>query len=108
KFTCLGLFLVAPSLHYWYGFLAKQFPTSTLKRVVFDQFLYAPLFLTVFIFLNDYLDNYNYISSLNKVQSEIQNTVLVNWVLWIPFQSFNFRFVPTQFQVLANNSCALF
>lgn len=33
--------------------------------------------------------------------------VTANWKLWIPFQFFNFRFVPPQLQVAAANVCAL-
>ncbi len=31
----------------------------------------------------------------------------VNWVMWIPAQAINFRFVPPQLQVRAVVACAL-
>ena len=54
RFASLGLFVSAPLLHVWYGFLARQFPKHVLPRVALDQFGFAPLFLAGFIFGNDY------------------------------------------------------
>jgi hypothetical protein len=43
-------FLMAPLQHKWFGFLARTFPVTkaagfvpALKRVAFDQFLFAPV-----------------------------------------------------------------
>jgi len=53
KFTFLGFVLVGPTLHYWYGFLGRRIPglsiTSVVYRVAADQFIFAPIFLAVFM-----------------------------------------------------------
>lgn len=53
RFTLVGAFFLAPSLHYWYGFLARILPNNTLRdvasRVVLDQVLFAPIFLGAFL-----------------------------------------------------------
>jgi hypothetical protein len=108
RFGGLGLFVAAPALHLWYGWLARTFPKQVLKRVAADQFGFAPVFLAGFIFANDYLQYHSFESAKTKVQNEWVHTVLVNWVVWIPFQSLNFNFVPLPFQVLANNCAAVF
>jgi len=108
RFGGLGLFVSAPLLHYWYGFLSRAFPTSPMRRVLADQFGFAPVFLSGFIFGNEFFQRMSVEKSLAKVKQEIQQTVLVNWVVWIPFQSLNFNFVPLQYQVLANNMAAVF
>lgn len=49
RFMAYG-FLMAPIQHKWFGFLSKTFPVTkasafvpALKRVAFDQFLFAPV-----------------------------------------------------------------
>lgn len=49
RFMSYG-FMMAPVQHKWFGFLAKTFPVTkldgtlpALKRVAFDQFLFAPI-----------------------------------------------------------------
>ena len=102
------MFVVAPMLHVWYGWLARVFPTSVLKRVAADQLIFAPAFLGSFIFANDYLESMSVSKALRKAEQEWIHAVLVNWVVWVPFQSFNFYYIPLHYQVLANNSAAVF
>ena len=108
RFGGIGLFIAAPVLHVWYGWLARTFPKHVLPRVAADQFGFAPVFLASFIFANDYLQHRSFDRASKKVKSEWLNTVLVNWVVWIPFQSLNFNFVPLPYQVLANNAASVF
>lgn len=49
RFMAYG-FLMAPLQHKWFGFLSRTFPVSkaaalvpAMKRVAFDQFLFAPV-----------------------------------------------------------------
>jgi hypothetical protein len=49
RFMAYG-FLMAPVQHKWFGFLSRTFPVTksaamvpALKRVAFDQFLFAPI-----------------------------------------------------------------
>ena len=52
RMAFLGGVLIAPTLHVWYGSLSRIFPgTATadvVKRVVCDQFVFAPAFIGVF------------------------------------------------------------
>lgn len=108
KFALLGALVVAPSLHVWYGFLARRFASSVAKRVALDQFVFAPAFLTGFIFLNSFLDYGDAGKAAGEVAKEIRPTLGANWLVWIPYQMLNFAFVPVPFQVLANNAMSLF
>ncbi|XP_021901244.1 protein SYM1 [Carica papaya] len=75
-------------------------------RLLVDQFIFAPVFIGVF--LSSLLTLEGRPSQIvPKLQQEWFSSVLANWQLWIPFQFFNFRFVPQQFQVLAANVIAL-
>ncbi|XP_025885813.1 uncharacterized protein [Solanum lycopersicum] len=101
-FTFLGLVLVGPTLHFWYLYLSRLVTTpgiaGTLMRLVLDQFLFAPIFVGVFLSSLVTLEGRSS-QVIPKLQQEWFSSVLANWQLWIPFQFFNFRFVPQQFQV---------
>jgi protein Mpv17 len=115
RFAFLGTFLMGPSLHFWYGYLARTFPLTggfgtvlqVFKRVVADQFLFAPAIIAVFFTSVAALENR--ISTLpDQFRQKYVLTVEANWAFWIPVQLFNFAFVPLPFQVLVNNAFGLF
>ncbi|KFK26211.1 hypothetical protein AALP_AA8G217100 [Arabis alpina] len=109
-FTFLGLVLVGPALHFWYLYLSKVVTasglTGTVLRLLLDQFVFAPIFVGVFLSAVVTLEG-NPSNVIPKLQQEWTGAVLANWQLWIPFQFLNFRFVPQNFQVLASNVVAL-
>ncbi|XP_058205298.1 protein sym-1 [Rhododendron vialii] len=109
-FTLLGLVLVGPTLHFWYLYLSRLVPLSgasgAFSRLVLDQFLFAPIFIGVFLASLLTLEG-RPSDVVPKLQQEWFSAVLANWKLWIPFQFLNFRFVPQQFQVLAANVVAV-
>ncbi|KAF1859135.1 hypothetical protein Lal_00000965 [Lupinus albus] len=70
-FTVLGFALVGPTLHFWYLYLSKLVSQPGASGAILRLVL----------------------------DQEWFSAVLANWQLWIPFQFFNFRFVPQQFQV---------
>jgi len=107
----LGGVLVAPVLHVWYGALFRWFPSPSIRgvltRVVLDQAVFAPIFCGVFftaIFATEgRLDQLE-----NHLRENYVDAVKVNWMMWIPAQIINFKFVPPQLQVLFANFVALF
>ncbi|CAL0322887.1 unnamed protein product [Lupinus luteus] len=109
-FTVIGFGLVGPTLHFWYLYLSKLVPqpgaSGAVLRLVLDQFLFSPIFIGVFLSTLLTLEG-RPSEAIPKLKQEWFSAVLANWQLWIPFQFFNFRFVPQQFQVLAANVIAL-
>ncbi|VVB17086.1 unnamed protein product [Arabis nemorensis] len=109
-FTFLGLVLVGPALHFWYLYLSKVVTASGLSgavlRLLLDQFVFAPIFVGVFLSAVVTLEG-KPSNVIPKLKQEWTGAVLANWQLWIPFQFLNFRFVPQNFQVLASNVVAL-
>ncbi|CAM8880364.1 unnamed protein product [Rhodiola kirilowii] len=109
-FSFLGMALVGPTLHFWYLYLSKLVTVpgvpGTLLRLLLDQFVFAPTFIGVFITALVTLEG-GPSHVIPKLQQEWWSSVIANWQLWIPFQFFNFRFVPQQFQVLAANFVSL-
>ncbi|RID68751.1 hypothetical protein BRARA_C00890 [Brassica rapa] len=109
-FTILGLGLVGPALHFWYLYLSKVVTASGLSgavlRLLLDQFVFAPVFVGVFLSAVVALEG-KPSHVIPKLKQEWTGAVVANWQLWIPFQFLNFRFVPQNFQVLASNVVAL-
>ncbi|KAL6579716.1 hypothetical protein OROMI_007740 [Orobanche minor] len=80
--------------------------SGAFVRLLLDQLLFAPTFIGIFLSALMTLEG-RPSDVIPKLQQEWFSSVLANWQLWIPFQFFNFRFVPQQFQVLAANFIAL-
>lgn len=105
-----GVVLIGPALHYWYGTLASVVTaTGTLgaiTRLGMDQLLFAPVFLSSIIASIMTLEGHA--SEVPaKLRADLFTIVQSNWMLWVPFQFVNFRFVPVHLQVLASNVVAL-
>ena len=103
KFSLLGCFYIGPALHYWYGFLSHQFPstavTQVLQRVATDQFLFTPLMLSSFLSAILTLDGKSD-EIESKLKSDFIPTLLLNYTVWIPAMFLNFKFVPNAYQVM--------
>lgn len=128
RFFTLGSLFVAPVIHLWYGFLMTSIPGSSIsvivKRLFFDQALFAPIFLPTFIsgltFLEHFTstgDEHNslhnhgddlYSRVLTRLQNDVPDALVVNWFTWIPAMAFMFRYVPGKFQVLYSNCIGFF
>jgi protein Mpv17 len=112
KFTVIGTVLVGPMLHYWYGFLCSKIPgtsiTDLVKRVFFDQLVFAPFCIIPSIFSLSMIMDGTPEKIPEKLHAEWASTIIANWSLWVPCQFFNFKLVPPQFQVLFANVVGLF
>nr|CCA18668.1 conserved hypothetical protein [Albugo laibachii Nc14] len=110
-FSFLTGVVMTPILHQWYLFLARNFAgagkQAIAKRLIMDQFLFAPSFLPVFFTMLLTLEGrFDKVSS--KLHQEWWPTIKTNWIVWIPAQLINFGFVPGNLQVLFANVIGLF
>eukprot|EP00039_Didymoeca_costata_P029882 m.26859 g.26859 ORF g.26859 m.26859 type:complete len:241 (+) comp7840_c0_seq1:149-871(+) len=111
RMMIIGATLIGPTLHTWYGFLYQKLPGSGLaisvKRVLLDQFTFAPVFPVIFFTALFALEN-----KLGVLKDHLKNNyvdiVKTNWFLWIPAQLINFTFIPPQHAVMFANFVALF
>lgn len=110
RFGILGVTLVAPAIHYWYGALAAWVPgksvVDALKRVALDQFVFTPLFVPVFVSSLATLEG-RVDGLFTRLVDSVPGIVAANWALWIPAQSLNFYFTPVKYQVLFSNVVSL-
>lgn len=42
-----------------------------------------------------------------KLEHDYVDTVQTNWILWVPYQFVNFRYVKKDYQVLASNAMGM-
>lgn len=117
RFTILGSFLVAPTVHAWYGYLMSSIPGTGIsaigKRLFCDQILFAPLFLPTFLSCLTVLEHVSpgdgrnnndlYTHLTSRLKNDVPEALVVGWSIWIPSMAFMFAFVPMKFQVLYSN-----
>lgn len=110
-FTFLGGVVISPILHVWYRFLSSTLPgvstTAIAKRLALDQLGFAPTFLPIFLSLVLTLEGHAE-DIPDKIRADWWPITKTNWIVWVPAQIFNFRFVPGKMQVLFSNVMGLF
>lgn len=101
---------MAPVLGFWYAQLNMLIPAKTtsaaLARLFLDQALFAPCFVTLFL-SSLFLLNGTPELIVPKLRQDLLSTVTANWVLWLPGQFINFRFISPKFNLLFSNIIAL-
>jgi hypothetical protein len=107
RFMAYG-FLMAPVQHKWYGFLASTFPITkgagtvpALKRVAFDQLLFAPVGLACFFTFMTVAEGGGKRAVLRKFQEVYVPALKANFLVWPAVQILNFRIIPIQFQIVS-------
>ncbi|CAH0493822.1 unnamed protein product [Peronospora farinosa] len=110
-FTFVGGVLISPVLHVWYRLLSTRLPgisaTAIAKRLAMDQLGFAPMFLPIFISSVMTLEGrMEFIP--DKLKTDWWPITKANWIVWVPAQLVNFRFVPGSMQVLFSNVMGLF
>lgn len=105
-FTGLGFIWVAPCLHFWYGKLNTLVTatgnTGAIARMACDQLCFAPLFIGSMIAILTALDG-KADQIVPELASSLPSAIKANWMLWVPAQFLNFRFIPVNYQVLFSN-----
>ncbi|KAF1984734.1 hypothetical protein K402DRAFT_335992 [Aulographum hederae CBS 113979] len=105
RFMAYG-FLMAPVQHKWFGFLAKTFPITkmsgtvpALKRVAFDQLIFAPVGLACFFTFMTVAEGGGKRAIGRKFQDIYVPSLKANYMVWPAVQILNFRVIPIQFQI---------
>ncbi|CAI6242311.1 unnamed protein product [Periconia digitata] len=105
RFMSYG-FLMAPVQHKWFGFLNSTFPISkgaamvpALKRVAFDQLLFAPVGLACFFTFMTVAEGGGKRAVQKKFQDIYVPALKANFLVWPAVQMINFRIMPIQLQI---------
>lgn len=109
RFVSLNMMLAAPTLHFWYNWLARAIPGTTswavIKRVVVDEFLFTPLYVPALMGMMWTMEGIDIYRIPTMISDEFWNVMMAEWLVYVPLQYLNFRYVPVKFQVLVIN-CA--
>jgi protein Mpv17 len=104
-------FCMAPLQFRWFKFLEKSFPITktaafgpAVKRVVFDQLVFAPFGLACFFTAMTVAEGGGRRAVETKLRDMYVPTLKANFMLWPAVQVINFRLMPVQFQLV---SCAV-
>ncbi|OIW31885.1 hypothetical protein CONLIGDRAFT_629573 [Coniochaeta ligniaria NRRL 30616] len=105
RFMAYG-FCMAPLQFRWFKFLEKTFPITkaaafgpAMKRVVFDQLIFAPFGLGVFFTAMTVAEGGGRREVATKLRDMYVPTLKANYIIWPAVQVINFRLMPVQFQL---------
>jgi len=100
-------FMIAPIQFKWFQLLSRMFPITkgnslgpALKRVGFDQLIFAPTGLVVFFTAMTLAEGGGKQQVLRKLQDMYVPALKANYILWPAVQILNFRVIPIQFQLV--------
>ncbi|KAK2061956.1 Mpv17/PMP22 family protein [Colletotrichum caudatum] len=105
RFMAYG-FAMAPLQFRWFKFLSSAFPITktsafvpAMKRVAFDQLIFAPFGLLCFFSVMTVAEGGGRRAVLNKLRDMYIPTLKANFIVWPAVQVINFRLMPVQFQL---------
>ncbi len=106
RFMAYG-FGMAPIQFRWFKFLERAFPITktsalgpALKRVVFDQLVFAPLGIAWFFAVMTVTEGGGRRAVQTKLRDMFVPTLKANFVIWPAVQVINFRLMPVQYQLV--------
>jgi hypothetical protein len=110
RFMSYG-FLMSPIQHRWFRFLSSTFPVTktatwlpALKRVAFDQFLFAPAGLAAFFTFMTIAEGGGKRAVQRKFQDVYVPALKANYMVWPAVQIINFRVMPIQYQIVCSSA----
>jgi len=105
RFMAYG-FAMAPLQFRWFKFLSSTFPITktsafvpAMKRVAFDQLIFAPFGLLCFFSVMTVAEGGGRRAVMNKLRDMYVPTLKANFIVWPAVQVINFRLMPVQFQL---------
>nr|POE47523.1 phosphoglycerate kinase [Quercus suber] len=108
RFMAYG-FIMAPLQHRWFGFLQATFPlsagkatTNAMRRVAFDQLLFAPCGLAFFFTFMTVAEGGGRRAVARKFQEVYIPALKANYMVWPAVQMLNFRLIPISLQIVGS------
>eukprot|EP00276_Gloeochaete_wittrockiana_P017587 CAMPEP_0184336122 /NCGR_PEP_ID=MMETSP1089-20130417/4537_1 /TAXON_ID=38269 ORGANISM="Gloeochaete wittrockiana, Strain SAG46.84" /NCGR_SAMPLE_ID=MMETSP1089 /ASSEMBLY_ACC=CAM_ASM_000445 /LENGTH=321 /DNA_ID=CAMNT_0026661065 /DNA_START=15 /DNA_END=980 /DNA_ORIENTATION=+ len=101
-----------PVLHAWFLFLQRLIqstsPQAVVAKTLIDQFGMGPVYLSCFFCYMGLVQGESKNLILARIQRDMLPTLKAGWFYWIPAQLINFKFVPSNLNVLYQNAAAYF
>jgi protein Mpv17 len=111
RFTSLGA-VIGPTVHAWYKFLDKKIHKEVgwrrgIIKVFFDQLIFAPLSLLVFISVISLMEGMDHQQIQEKLNTHYFDILIANYKVWPAVQFFNFTVIPLNYRVLFVQSLSI-
>mmetsp|Transcript_49913 Transcript_49913/g.57284 ORF Transcript_49913/g.57284 Transcript_49913/m.57284 type:complete len:196 (+) Transcript_49913:75-662(+) len=108
-----GACIATPMLHAWFGkILPALFPKVTtpqvLGKVLLDQTMMAPTFITTFFFCSTVMEGGSVEEGKSMVKGHLWGALLMNWRVWPLAQLTNFFLFPVHMHLHFANFIAMF
>ena len=97
---------LTPVLFWFYSYLAK-FNLSFIARLLIDQLLFSPLLTAGIVGLRLYLQGATIQEIPMMVIAVVPTAMKSSWLFWFPSRAIIMLYVPSMYQLLANNAFAL-
>jgi len=81
---------------------------TSIKSVVYDQIIGAPIFTSLFFIYLDMSNGKNFDGAVKELEKKLLPTLYMNWKVWPLLMLINFSLVPVQYRVLFANICGMF
>ncbi|XP_044752191.1 protein Mpv17-like [Coccinella septempunctata] len=111
NFLLLGTFIIGPSSSVWFSVLDRYIKgrpaERAIKKVICDQFIFAPCFLAVFLMLLETMKRRSITEARKAVGVYYFDILKVNYAVWPFVQLCNFYLIPVNYQTLFVQCIAL-
>ncbi|CAE6363822.1 unnamed protein product [Rhizoctonia solani] len=111
RLSLYGGTIFAPIVVNWYKLLdrmpIKSKPALVATRVGLDQFAFAPVAVGLFFSCTGLMEGKSLEQVKQKLNSSYKDTLIANWMLFIPFQTINMAFIPLHHRLLAVNAVSI-
>lgn len=122
--------LQGPMHHYFYGWLAKIMPQSTiknaLKKILWDQLVMSPACILMFFYPASLLERKPFHEATQEIKEKFLTVYVVSlyqsisfqfnkqpylpqtdWCVWPAAQFINFYYLPAKYNVIFVNFCTM-
>ncbi|CAI9104301.1 OLC1v1002942C1 [Oldenlandia corymbosa var. corymbosa] len=107
RMASYGMFLLGPSLHFWFNYVSRLFPRrdviATLKKIVMGQTLYGPAMTVVFFSYNASLQGESRTEIVARLKRDLVPTLISGVMYWPLCDFVTFKFIPVHLQPLVSN-----
>jgi protein Mpv17 len=111
RMTSMGVVLMGFAGGKWYTFIDRRLPDTSnrtiAKKVVFDQFLFAPAFYLCFYFGMSVLEGHTVSQSVDHIKKKFVPTYLADLTFWPVAQTINFKYVSPPNRILYISSLSI-
>jgi protein Mpv17 len=110
--AAVGLFYFGPAAHYWYNWMFRLFPAttlpSTLSKAAMGQTLFGPTFTCIFFATGLWqAGQLTWQTYAQKIRRDFPRTWLTGAVFWIAVDLFSYSYLPVPYIPLFVNMASL-